>query len=144
MFNFGKAKERASGFARSLSKQDDLERATLVAMSAVYADGEADPKELEVSRDLVISRFRSDKFTERDIAASLDNAERIFKAGRFTATAKLRQACEQVESAEESEGLFALAGDICAAAGDIGDKEMQHLRNLGNMLRVDLKQYGLA
>lgn len=146
MFNrlFGNAKARGGEIARALSKKDDLERAATVALGAVWADGEAEDKEIDAAHNIIKGIF-GDTFRPAEIDGALEKADSMFKNGRFTAKRKLKQACEEVESEHERSALMALACDVCASSGGgdgLGDDERKWLgETLAPALRVKLADY---
>ena len=113
--------------AKKLNKRDDLNRAALIAMAAVYSDGEAGEKEVLSAENIIHSMFDG-IFRRDEVTEALSLAEAAYAGGLVSARLKTRRACEGVESPTEAEALFAVGADVCASEGDIGEKEDKWLR----------------
>lgn len=135
---FGKLKERITGGAARLNgKLDLLEGCAAACVLVGSADGNLDDGEAAVALErLLTHETLSVAFSTTQIEQAFDKQVKRAKAG-MSGRLGLRREVEEVKgksTAEDIEMLFVIAIDVAGADGDIGEKEMKALQDIGKLL----------
>ncbi|MBU9710136.1 tellurite resistance TerB family protein [Paenibacillus sp. AK121] len=134
----GFLKEKIAGGAKRLNGRADLLEAACAACVLVgAADGNLDVDEAGVALDRLLSHDTLSKaFTGTHIEAAFDKQAKRAKAG-ISGRVGLKREVEEARAkstAEDLEMVFVIVIDVAGADGQIGDKEMKALRDLGQTL----------
>jgi tellurite resistance protein len=136
--------ESRAQLARGFSKKDNLQRASIVAMGAAWADRAASTEEEAAAKSAIDDTFKA-TFDQRTINEALDGAHTLFARNKFSSMGRLEDACRQSEGPEESRMLFLLACDVCAAEGKedegIGEAEKKYLLKIAGWLGIKASDY---
>lgn len=132
---FGKMTEKFSGGAKRMSgKTDLLEAACAVTCLVGASDGDFSDDEMATALDrLTTHDILSKAFTTTQIEQAFDKQVRRIKQGP-SGRLGLRREVEEAKSKsshDDLEMIFVIGVDVAAADGDVGDKEMSALRQIG-------------
>lgn len=142
---FGKLKEKLSGGASRLNGKTDLLEGICAACVLVgAADGDFSDDEASTALDRLLNHETlSVAFTATQIEAAFDKQVKRAKSG-MSGRLGLRREVEEVKSkstADDCEMLLVIAIDVAAADGDVGQKEMNALRSIGQAVGLDPARY---
>lgn len=143
---FGKLKEKLTGGVSKLNGKTDLLEA--IAASCVMvgsADGSLDDSEAEVALERLLNHeVLSISFTTSQIEAAFDKQAKRAKSG-MSGRLGLKKEIEEAKgkaTADDLEMMLMIAIDVASADGDIGEKEMKALQNIGQLIGIaDVKRY---
>jgi tellurite resistance protein len=124
-----------------LTKQDDLDRAVRLMASTAYADGTADPDEVDTVVALAKEMFPAfgEAVVEKSVTTALASHKTAVQMG-FLGT---KRALEKVESDAEKEALFTAAYATAARTGGVGKAEYERIKWFADQVRFDLRKIGL-
>src|SRR4051812_25176840 len=110
----------------TLTKRDDLDRATRLMASTVYADGTAEMEEIDTGLDIAKEMFPAfgEATVEKAMATALSSHKTAVQMG-FLAT---KRALAGVESEGEKEALFTAAWAVAARNGGVGKAEYDRIK----------------
>lgn len=131
----GFLKEKLKGGSDRLSgKSDLLEAACAMCVLVAAADGDFADDEAATALDrLTQHETLSKAFSTSQIEAAFDKQAKRVRQG-ISGKLGLKREVEEAKSkstAEDREMLFAIACDVAAADGSVGDKELRVLREIG-------------
>ena len=142
---FGKLKERLTGGAQRLNGKTDLLEAICASCVLIgAADGDMSDDEATVALDRLLNHETiSVAFSTSQIEAAFDKQAKRAKSG-MSGRIGLKREVEDAKAkatAEDLEMILVIAIDVASADGDIGDKEMKALQDIGRIVGLDPARY---
>jgi hypothetical protein len=126
----------------ALTKTDDLDRATRLMASTVYADGTAEMEEIDTGLNIAKEMFPAfgEVTVEKAMTTALGSHKTAIQMG-FLAT---KRALAGVESESEKEALFTAAWAVAARTGNVGKAEYDRIKWFADGCNFDLRKIGLT
>lgn len=141
---FGKKIGAAKANLKKIENKDLMEAIVASCILIAYADGECEESELKSMEGLISSNEQLKDFGS-DLTTTINKYHGIMQAGPRVGKMKLMREIEDIRGdAQQKEEVFLTAVTIAEADGQIEDKEMVVLKELGGKLGISLKDYGLA
>lgn len=142
---FGKLKEKFSGGAARLNGKADLLEAICAACVMVgAADGDLSDDEAGIALERLLSHEAlSVAFSTSQIEAAFDKQAKRARQG-MSGRIGLKREVEEAKSkstADDLEMLLVISIDVATADGDVGDKEMKALRDIGQIVGLSVDRY---
>ena len=136
---FGLFKKKTAEVKANLHKVENRDLMEAIVAGAIlvsYADGDCSAEELETLQGIIESNDNLKHFGS-EIGQTIDKYSLMFESGARLAKMKLMKELKDVAGSEEQkEEAFIIAIEIADADGEIDDKEVAILREIG-------KQFGL-
>lgn len=142
MFNLFKKKAKAAQVTlHKVEKRDLMEAIVAGAVLVAFADGDCSSAELE-KLDSIISANDNLAHFGSEIGKTIDKYSSMMEAGARLAKMKLMKELRDVEGDEEQkEEAFIITIEVADADGNIDDKEMAVLREIGKALGLNPDNY---
>jgi len=130
--------------AKSVAKQNVFEAIIAASVLVACADGEIEKKESEKLEKMLANNDSLSSFKKTDIqrlvAKYSGTVETDFRMGKIKMMKEIEDIAENPIDAEE---VFVTALSIAEADGDIEPKELEVLTEIGRILGLNLKDYGI-
>lgn len=142
---FGKMfKKKATAAKVTLHKvenRDLMEAIVAGAVLVAYADGDCSSQELEKLQGIIESNDNLKHFGS-EIGATIDKYSNMYESGQRIAKMKLMKEIDDVQADEEQKiEAFIIAIEIADADGEIDDKELAILKEIGKKLGLNPDNY---
>lgn len=141
---FGKKVGEVKAEMKKVENRDLMEAIVGGSLLVAAADGSIDDSELESLEKLCLSNPSINHFGN-EINKTIAHFEGLLDAGfRMGKMKILREIADIKNSAEDAEEVFVNMLTIAEADGDIDEKELKILKEVGGTLGIRLQDYDLA
>jgi len=129
---------------QQVQKRNVLEAIIAAALLVAASDGDIDKGEVNVLKELLANNDALKAFKRKEIDDIVERYTNILIAGFRVGKVKLLREIEDVANDDnDAEEVFATAITIAEADGDISEKELGVLREIGTKLSQRLSDFGL-
>ncbi|MBM7454519.1 tellurite resistance protein TerB [Oceanisphaera litoralis] len=140
---FGKKVAAAKAEVKKLENRDLMEALVGGCLLVAYADGELEAAELDNLEKQIAANPALEGFGG-EINAILSKFTQMFEAGPLIGQMKvMREIADIKTSKEESEEVFVAMLTIAQADGEVEDAEVAVLKKVGQLLGVNLREFGI-
>jgi tellurite resistance protein TerB len=130
--------------AKAVAKQNVFEGVVAAAVLVACADGEFSKKEAEKVERLLATNDSLSAFKKTDISRLITKyagvVETDFRMGKLKMLKEIEEIAENPSDAEE---VFITAISVAETDGEIDEKELAVLVEIGKKLGLNLKDYGV-
>lgn len=140
---FGKKTAQAKAEVQKFNNRDLMEAIVGGSLLIAYADGELEDSELANLEAQIQANPSLDHFGP-EIGKTINRFTAMFDAGfRIGKMKVLREIADIKNTPQEAEEVFVTMITIAEADGEIEPAELEILKEVGRVLGVSLKEYGL-
>lgn len=142
MFGFFKKKKAAVSITlHKVENRDLMEAIVAGSILVAYADGDCSSEELQKLGDVIAANDNLAHFGS-EIGKTIDKYSAMYEAGSRLAKVKLMKEIKDVECDEEQKiEAFIIAIEVADADGEIDEKEMAVLKDIGKQLGLNPENY---
>lgn len=141
---FSKKAGEAQAKLKKIENKDFMEAIVASCVLVAYADGDCEEAELK-SLDELIRANENLKHFSTEITEATNRYDQLMRAGPRVGKMKLlREIADVKASPLEKEEVFLTAITIAESDGEIEPQEVTVLKEIGQQLGLNLKDYGIA